>query len=99
MKTIRSNRSEDIAAEELQRYLIAAVNEQIPEGATQGTERLSLEKEYGKVWSPEELAKEFRVLSILAPLVYVRNITTGQTGTLLFQHYPRYYYDFLPEEQ
>ena len=99
METIRSHSNEGATVEDLQRSLIMKINEQIPFGATPESERIRLEKLHGRVWNTKELTKEFRVLGFRAPLVLVRNLLTNQLGTMLFQHYPRYYFGFVPEEQ
>lgn len=62
-------------------------------------ERAALEARYGKanVWDKEELQKDFAVHSFLAPFTIVVRKSDGKTGTLMFQHAPRYYFAF--EEQ
>ncbi len=53
---------------------------------------------YGRVWDPQELAREFDVLGFLAPFVVVRRKSDGQRGSLEFQHHPRYYFRFQSDE-
>lgn len=59
-------------------------------------ERENLEKVHGKenVWDTKELQEKFEVLSFLAPFCSVREKATGREGTVMFQHQPRFYFDF-----
>ena len=57
-------------------------------------EREGLEKRYGKVWDTPELIKEFEVIGFLAPYASVRKRSNGEKGTVLFQHHPRYYFEY-----
>jgi len=57
-------------------------------------DRKALEARYGKVWNTDELGKDFEVFGFLAPFVAVTERATGKTGSLTFQHEPRFYYDF-----
>jgi hypothetical protein len=59
--------------------------------------RDELEREYGRVWSTQELEEEFEVLGFLVPFVIVRVRATGLKGSLAFQHSPRLYFDFRPD--
>lgn len=54
----------------------------------------ALTAKYGTVWSTGGLTKEFIVDSFKAPYVFVTRKSDGVKGTLLFQHSPRYYFDF-----
>ena len=58
------------------------------------SERLRLEKEYGRVWDTKELQRDFDVTSFLAPCVLVKRKSDGKSGALLFQHSPRFYWGF-----
>lgn len=57
-------------------------------------QRGCLEAKHGKVWDTTELAKDFEVQGFMAPLVAVTRKSDGKQGTLTFQHYPRFYFDF-----
>ena len=57
-------------------------------------EREELEAQYGKVWTTDNLSKDFTVHSFSAPFCTVTSRITGKKGTLEFQHRPRYYFDF-----
>jgi len=51
-----------------------------------------------KVWDTAELRADFEVQGFLAPFVVVTQRSTGQQGMMLFQHEPRYYWCFEPNE-
>ena len=57
-------------------------------------EREDLEIRYGRVWNAKEMADEFTVLEFKAPLVVVRRKIDNQLGSLFFQHWPRYDFEF-----
>jgi hypothetical protein len=61
-----------------------------------GAERAELEKEFEEVWNPEEFAKEFKAINFYAPFVFVQR--GNVFGTVLFQHYPRYYFHWREQE-
>lgn len=61
--------------------------------------REALETKYGQVWNTEELARDFEVLGFLAPYVVVRRKADGQVGSLAFQHDPRLYFTFAPDQR
>ena len=56
--------------------------------------RQALEAEYGRVWSTDELTRDFEVLGFLAPFVVVRRKSDGRKGSLMFTHLPRFYFSF-----
>lgn len=58
----------------------------------------TLKEEYGQVWNTEELQKDFEVLGFASPLVVVKRKADRVKGSLLFTHYPRFYYSFIPEK-
>jgi hypothetical protein len=60
-------------------------------------DRERLEAQHGKVWDTQQLQTDFKVMGFAAPLIVVRVRTTGQKGTLLFQHSPRLYWGFSPD--
>lgn len=61
--------------------------------------REALEAKHGQVWNTEELARDFEILGFLAPYVVVRRKADGQLGSLAFQHEPRAYFDFRPDDR
>ena len=56
--------------------------------------RTGLESLYGQVWNTEELRRDFKVIGEAAPFVAVTRKSDGKTGSLMFQHDPRFYFDF-----
>jgi len=57
-------------------------------------ERADLEAEYGQVWDTFELSQDFEVIGFAAPFIVVKRKSDGKKGSLLFQHMPRYYFEF-----
>lgn len=64
---------------------------------TDVSDRERLEAQHGQVWDTTELQQDFEVLGFAAPLIVARQKTTGQMGSLLFQHSPRLYWGFSPD--
>ena len=60
--------------------------------------RESLEVQYGKVWTTNELAEDFEVIGFMAPLVVVRRKADGVKGSSNSRHSPRLYFNFCPHE-
>lgn len=80
----------DVDIDEIEN-LRRAVLEQLNSSAG---ERPALEAEHGQVWDTAELQRDFSVQSFLAPFVLVQRKSDGVMGTLMFQHAPRFYFDF-----
>ena len=78
------------ATESIRRHRLIEIN------ADPG-DREALQTTYGTVWNAEELARDFRVIGFLAPLVVVERKRDGQVGLLEFQHHPRFYFNFVPD--
>lgn len=57
-------------------------------------DRAEAEARYGQVWNTEELQEDFLVEGFLAPFVVVTRKSDGKKGSLEFQHYPRFYYNW-----
>ena len=57
-------------------------------------DRQALEQLHGRVWNTTELSEEFEVIGFAAPVVVVRRRNGGATGSLFFQHSPRFYFGF-----
>ena len=53
-----------------------------------------LEQKHGKVWDTKELSQEFEVLGFGAPFVVVKRKSDDKMGSLMFQHNPRFYFNF-----
>lgn len=64
---------------------------------TDAGDRERLEAQHGQVWDTTELQADFKVLGFAAPLIVVRRKSTGQMGSLFFQHQPRFYWGFSPD--
>ncbi len=58
------------------------------------SERQALEAQYGRVWTTAELSQEFLVKSFAAPFVVAERRKDGKLGSLEFQHYPRFYFNW-----
>lgn len=56
--------------------------------------REALEAKYGKVWSTDELQAEFEAIGFAAPYIVVRRKSDGKKGSLMFQHHPRFYFNW-----
>lgn len=78
------------ATESYRRQRVAEIN------AEPGS-REALEAVHGQVWDTAELARDFIVTGFLAPFVVVRRKTDGVKGSLEFQHSPRFYFGFSPD--
>jgi hypothetical protein len=76
--------------ESIRRELVAEIN-------SHPLSRENLEAWYGQVWDTAELGRDFEVLGFAAPFVVVRRKRDLTTGSLEFQHQPRFYYDFKPD--
>lgn len=61
--------------------------------------REALATKYDQVWNTEELARDFDVVGFLAPYVVVRRKADRQLGSLAFQHDPRLYFGWAPDQR
>jgi hypothetical protein len=59
-----------------------------------GVERAELERRHGRVWDLHDLASDFVIVGFLAPYVVVRRKSDGVVGSLEFQHFPRFYFEW-----
>jgi hypothetical protein len=59
-------------------------------------ERTRLEEKYGQVWDVTEVSKDFMIKGFMAPYVVVEKKPDRQKGSLMFQHSPRFYFNFQP---
>jgi len=78
------------ATETIRREMVAEIN------AAPGS-REALEQQHGQVWSTAEMQADFECLGFMAPIIVVRRRIDGKTGSLKFQHHPRFYFAFQPE--
>lgn len=77
--------------ENIRRNMVTEINAD-PDG------RKALEEKYGQVWNTSELSRDFNVKGFMAPFVVVERKSDGVTGSLMFQHSPRFYFSFDPEK-
>jgi len=58
--------------------------------------REKLEEVFGKedVFDTKEVSEEFKIVGFMAPFVLVERKSDGVEGTLMFQHDPRFYFNF-----
>jgi hypothetical protein len=64
----------------------------------QPKERAELEERWGQVWDTAQLSTDFGVIGFMSPMVKVFRRLDGVKGHMIFQHLPRYYFHFTPEE-
>jgi hypothetical protein len=76
--------------ESIRRQMVADIN------AVPGS-REYLEAKHGQVWDTNELQRDFQALGFMAPFIIVRRRSDGVRGSLMFQHNPRFYFEFKPE--
>lgn len=72
------------------RMLLAQIN-------SRPRSREELEEAYGPVYTPSELSEHYEVLGFSAPVVVVRRRDDGEVGSFFFQHHPRFYFDYTPD--
>jgi hypothetical protein len=82
--------------EHIRRVEIQRINAEVQSDNAQ-SERQRLEQKYGKVWDTSELSKEFKVLGFMAPFVVIIRLSDNKKGSLEFQHYPRFYFNFVSD--
>ena len=56
-----------------------------------------LGKIHGEVLTTSEAVEKYEFVAFCAPFVKVRRKTDDQTGTLEFQHNPRFYFEFVAD--
>jgi hypothetical protein len=85
--------------ETFRRAAISVINSGI-ESNDERDERKRLEGAYGvgNVWSIDELTGVFEINSFLAPFCSAVRKADGVKGILMFQHSPRFYFDFRENE-
>ena len=49
-------------------------------------------------WNTQELGRDFIVHSFCAPFVVVTRKSDGKKGTLMFNHNPRFYFDWTEDK-
>jgi hypothetical protein len=78
------------ATETIRRQRLAEIN-------AKPADHAALTSKYGRAWSTAELCAEFEVLGFMAPYVVVQRKADGCKGSLEFQHSPRVYFNFVPD--
>ena len=73
--------------EGIRREMVQAINS-VP------SERERLEEMYGEVWDTSEVSRDFEVIGFMAPFITVKRKEDSVKGVLMFQHNPRFYFDF-----
>jgi len=61
--------------------------------------REALEAEHGQVWDTQQLQADFAVQGFCAPFVVVQRKADRKVGSLMFQHYPRFYFGFTEDQK
>jgi hypothetical protein len=79
--------------EPIRRAMVQKINTDVSSNDEQA-ERTRLEKIYTKVWDTSELQQDFTVRGFRAPFIVVTRKADGKSGSLMFQHYPRFYFNF-----
>jgi len=79
--------------ENFRRAMVGAINSEVASDSPDA-ERLRLEKEYGQVWDTNEVGKVFEIIGFFAPYVKARRLSDNVEGILMFQHHPRFYFNF-----
>jgi hypothetical protein len=84
--------------EEIRRKAVAEINAEVASN-DELQERARLEKIYdGGVWDSAELREQFEVVGFAAPFVVAKRKADGKKGSLMFQHSPRFYFQWMEEE-
>jgi len=74
----------------IRREMVAQIN------AIEGS-REYLESKHGEVFDTSQLQQEFEVIAFLSPFVSVRRRSDNLKGSVIFQHSPRFFFQFQPE--
>jgi hypothetical protein len=77
--------------EDIRRQRVAEINAE-PGG------REALEAMFGDVWDTQQLGAAFEVIGFLAPFAVVVRKADKKKGSVEFQHYPRFYFNFVAYE-
>ena len=56
--------------------------------------REALEARYGQVWDTQQMCNDFDAIGFMAPFIAVTRKIDGVKGSLMFQHSPRFYFQF-----
>lgn len=64
-----------------------------------GVDRTELERRHGRVWDTRELAAAFIIIGFAAPFIVLRRKSDGAVGSLEFQHFPRFYFNWQEDQK
>lgn len=76
--------------EAIRKQMVAELN-------SEDNTKAELESKHGQIWTTSEMQEEFDALGFMAPFIIVRKRNTGERGSLMFTHSPRYYFSWKPE--
>jgi len=79
--------------ESIRRTMVGEINSEV-QSNSEVSERVRLEQEHGQVWDTKELSVEFEVKGFMAPFIVAIRKSTGEKGSLMFQHRPRFYFSW-----
>jgi len=81
--------------ENIRRAMVQDLNTAV-ESDDKATEFKRLQELYGadNVWDTSTLQATFEVLGFMAPFCAVKRKSDGAKGAVMFQHMPRFYFDF-----
>jgi len=76
--------------ETIRRQMVSEIN-------SEPGSRADLESKHGQVWDTDQMCRDFEAIGFAAPLIVVRRRSDRVRGSLMFQHHPRFYFNFQPE--
>ena len=82
--------------EMIRREMVNEINSEVVSNEPDA-ERARLAAAFGAVYDTKQLSSLFEVVGFMAPFVMVRSKKTGKTGTLEFQHSPRFYFNYMED--
>jgi len=90
----------DTMYEETKRKILQAEIHTMIESDNEHLERARLKEIYGSenVWDTSELNQDFEILGFSAPFCVVRRRANEVKGSVEFQHRPRFYFNFKPDQ-
>ena len=80
------------STEDVRKQQAAEINDQ-------PVNRFVLEERHGRVWNTYQLKNEFTIMGFMAPYVAVKRKSDGVVGSMMFQHLPRFYFNFVKDSE
>lgn len=77
--------------EQMRRALVVDIN------GNPALNREMAEERHGQVWDTQQMQEDFKPLSFAAPFIIVIRKADNVAGSLVFQHSPRFYFNFTPD--